>query len=105
MSRFYGNVGYISTEEKNPGVYVPLEITKPYFGDVIKSGTRWDQGIGINDNINVSVEISIMADPYAYEHFSEIKYVEYMGAKWKVVSANPDRPRISLYLGGLWNEQ
>lgn len=105
MSRFYGNVGYISTDEKRPGVYEPVEITKPYFGDVIKNGTKWQQGIGVNDDINVSVEISIMADPYAYEHFSEIKYVEYMGANWKVTQAIPDRPRISLYLGGLWNGQ
>lgn len=105
MSRFYGNVGYISTEEKNPGVFIPVETVRSYFGDVIKNGTRWQQGLGVNDNIDVSVEISIMADPYSYEHFSEIKYVEFMGAKWKVTSVVPDRPRISLYLGGLWNEQ
>lgn len=105
MARFYGKVGYITTIEKNPGVYVAEETVLYYFGDVIKNGTKWQQGIGANDDINVNVEISIMADPYAYEHFSEIKYVEFMGANWKVISAVPDRPRISLYLGGLWNEQ
>lgn len=105
MSRFYGTVGYITTVEKRPGIYETVEIERNYFGDIVKHRSSWQQGEGINDDINLSVEISIMADPYAYEHFSEIKYVECMGTKWKVNSAIPDRPRISLYLGGLWNGQ
>lgn len=105
MSRFYGTVGYITTEETRPGIYEEREVQRCYFGDIIKPKTSWQQGMGINDNLNLSVEISIMADPYAYDHFSEIKYVECMGTKWKVNSAIPDRPRISLFLGGLWNGQ
>lgn len=105
MARYYGKIGFISTVEQKPGIYEPKEIQKLYFGDIIKLSSKWQQGTGVNDDMGINMEVSIMADDFAYEHFSEIKYVEYMGALWKVTQAVPERPRISLYLGGLWNGQ
>lgn len=103
--RFCGKVGYIITAETTPGIWEPQEVPRKYRGDVIKNTSRWQNGEGTNDNINISTDISILADAFAYQHFSEIRYVEFMGAKWKVTDATPERPRIVLSLGGIYNGQ
>jgi hypothetical protein len=105
MARFCGKVGYVTREETAPGVWEDAIVTRTYYGDVIRNKSMWQIGESINDDINISTDISIMADAYAYQHFSEIRFVEFMDAKWKVTSASPERPRITLTLGGLCNEQ
>lgn len=103
--RFCGKVGYITTAETRPGIWEEQVTERIYRGDVTENFSRWQSGEGVNDDINISSDISILADAFAYQHFSEIKYVEFMGAKWKVKTAKPERPRITLSLGGLYNGQ
>lgn len=104
MAKWYGKVGYVSTEEVAPGVWDPNTVTEyPYYGDVLEYTSRWSSSNQVNDNRDITARISIMADPYAYEHFSKIKYAEFMDALWEVKSATPQRPRIILTLGGVWN--
>lgn len=105
MARFCGNVGYLTTEETRPGIWEDIITERKYYGDVVSNRSRWESNESVNDDINISSDISILADAFAYQHFSEIKYVEFMGAKWRVASATPDRPRITLTLGGLYNGQ
>lgn len=105
MGKFCGNVGFVAAKENAPGVWVEEITERKYYGDVNRYGSRWERGESINDNINVNNEISILADPYAYQHFSEIRYVEFMGANWKVNSIQVERPRLILSLGGLYNGQ
>ena len=101
--RFYGEVGYALTEVDNTGVAKPIIIKRNYFGDVQSYTTRWQSTEHLNDDIRVSHRISILADPYAIENFPYIRYVEWMGTKWEVLSANPEYPRIILSLGGVYN--
>ena len=103
MAKFYGNVGFVETKEVKPGVWQEQNVDRPYFGDVIKNVSRYQQSGGVNDNIVVSNTISIVADPYANENFQHMKYVEFMGAKWRIESAEVQYPRILLTLGGVYN--
>ena len=103
MAKYFGNIGYIETVEKEPGVWVEKITEYPYRGDVIRNISRYQSSGGVNDNINVSSNISIIADPYANKNFQYMRYVEYMGAKWKIISAEFQYPRIILSLGGVWN--
>ena len=75
-----------------------------YFGDVNRSTRRLESSGGINDNININNEISIIADPYAIQNIYAMRYIEFQGAKWKVTNAEVQYPRIKLTVGGLWNE-
>lgn len=110
MAKFYGKVGYAENHEEvdqsgNPtGVWVDTITERIYFGDVQKNSTRWKNGSGANDDLYVSNVISVLADPYAYDNFSHIKYVEWMGVKWKVTEIEVQRPRLLLSLGGEYNE-
>ena len=103
MAKFYGTVGFVKTVESAPGVYTEQIVERKYYGNVI-SRTRSLQSNGVNDNINISDEISIVADPFANENYFAIRFVEYMGAKWKVQSISVQFPRLNLSLGGLYNE-
>lgn len=103
MAKFYGTVGFVKTVESAPGVWTEQIVERKYYGNVI-SRTRSLQSNGVNDNINISDEISIVADPFANENYFAIRFVEYMGAKWKVQSISVQFPRLNLSLGGLYNE-
>lgn len=103
MAKFYGAVGFVKTVESAPGVWTEQIVERKYYGNVI-SRTRSLQSNGVNDNINISDEISIVADPFANENYFAIRFIEYMGAKWKVQSISVQFPRLNLSLGGLYNE-
>lgn len=103
MAKFYGKVGYGETRETAPGVFSEAIVEKTYYGDVLRNSRRLVKGEGVNDDISVGNNISIIADPYAYEHFFAIRYVEWAGARWKVDDVEVKRPRLKLTLGGVWH--
>lgn len=105
MARFAGKVGYEVLEETAPGVYrAPCIIERVYKGDVIRNRTTSEPGQWLNDDVNINNEISIIADGYAYEHLDAMKYVVWMGTKWKIKSVEVERPRLILSIGGVYNE-
>lgn len=103
MAKWFGKVGYADTQEIRPGVWQPTITEREYYGDTVRNVRRLENAEKINDDIAVAVDISIVADPFAYNNFHTMKYVEYMGSKWKVSSVDPQYPRLVLSLGGLYN--
>lgn len=104
MAKFHGKVGYASFEETTPGVYEEKITEKNYYGEVIKNTRNLQSANQVNDNINVAFEISIVSDPYANQNFHAIRYVIYLGTKWKVSSVSVQYPRLILSIGGVYNE-
>lgn len=104
MAKWYGRVGYVETVETGPGIWEPSVTERHYFGDLLKYVSKWSTNTNsVNDNLNVANQISIVADPYAYQHFSSIKYVEFMDTMWLVTSSELQHPRIILTVGGVYN--
>jgi|SRR5690606_3063884 len=103
MARFHGVVGYGATVEQRPGVWVDEIIERPYFGDVIQNAFKQENVEKINQDLGVNNSISIVADAYANEHVSAIRYVQWAGALWEVASVTVQRPRLILRLGGVYN--
>lgn len=108
MAKWYGAIGYAVNVEANPetspGVWTEQITERMYFGEVIRNNRRLQSSAQLNDDINISNEISILSDPFATENFHSIRYVEYMGTKWKVPNADASQyPRITLTLGGVYN--
>lgn len=102
--RFYGKVGFTTTEETSPGVWEDKIVERFYYGNAEKIRSRWDKSESLNNDIRISTEISILADPFAHEQFPYIKYVNYMNHNWTVTDIDiSDSPRIKLTLGGLYN--
>lgn len=104
MAKFYGKVGYAEVVETYPGVWEEEFTERNYYGDVLRNTRRLESSGNVNDNIVVSNVVSLIADPYAYQNFHSIRYVEWMGALWKVTNVEVQRPRLLLTLGGVYNE-
>lgn len=103
MPKFYGNIGYAISKETAPGVWVEDIVEYKYSGDVYRNTRKLQSGNQVNDSIDISNEISILSDPFANENFHSMRYVTYMGAKWKVSSVEVRYPRLILTVGGLYN--
>jgi hypothetical protein len=103
MAKYYGTVGYAQLVQTSPGVWEEELTEKKYTGDVIRNTRRWQAGEGLNDNLNINNKISILADPYAYQHFHNMRYIEWYGAKWKITNIEVQRPRLILTIGGVYN--
>lgn len=104
MPKWYGKVGYGVTEETSPGVWTEEIVERQYYGDIIRNLRRLETSDQVNDNVSVSNEISIVSDPYAFENFHSIRWIEFMGSKWKVTSVEVQYPRLLLSLGGVYND-
>lgn len=103
MARYYGMVGFSEMRNDGFGVYTQDVVERPYYGDVIRNTKRNETGDGINDDLNIQNDISIVADAYAYQNFHQIQYVIFMGTRWKVHSVSVERPRLVLSIGGVYN--
>jgi hypothetical protein len=51
----------------------------------------------------INNQISIVADPFANQNFHSMKYVEFMGTRWKITNVDVQYPRLILTMGGVYN--
>ena len=104
MNKWYGKVGYSETVETAPGVWTPSETVREYYGDIKRNTTRLTANSdSTNDNLTVNIQISIVSDPFAIDKCCFIRWIEFMGARWKVTSVEPQLPRLLLTLGEVYN--
>lgn len=103
-TKFYGVIGYAVTEETVPGKWKSSIVKKNYRGDVTRVSRRLRSADKVNDDLTINNEIRIVADAFAYQNFQNIRYVVWMGTKWKVESVTVDRPRLVLEIGGEYND-
>lgn len=104
MAKWYGVIGYAETVETTPGVWKEQITERNYFGDMIRNTRRLQTADKLNDDINITNELSILADPYAFANFHSMRYAEFMGTKWKISNVDASqRPRLILTLGGVYN--
>lgn len=105
--KFFGKVGYcesVNGSGERDGIWEDVVTEREYYGDVLSNNRRYDAHTdSVLDNLNVNNRISIVADAYAYEHFFQMKYVEWMDCKWKVTQVEVQRPRLILHVGGVYN--
>lgn len=104
MAKFYGVIGYVEQTDDGHGVWIDRVIERESFGDLIRNTRRLQQSGNLNDNIVISNEISIIADPYAMKNFHAMRYAEFMGTKWKISSVEVRYPRLILTLGEVYND-
>jgi hypothetical protein len=103
MAKWYGVIGYAETVETTPGVWKEQVTKRNYYGDLTRNTRRLQTADKLNDDINISNELSIVADPYAMNNFHSMRYAEFMGTAWKITNVEVQYPRLILSLGGVWN--
>lgn len=102
-TKFYGKVAYAVLEEVVPGKWKETITERQYRGDITRVSRRLQTTDKVNDDIRINNEIRILADAFAYQNFQNIRYIVWMGTKWKVESVTVDRPRLVLQIGGEYN--
>ena len=101
MAKWFGAIGFAETVETEPGVWEEQITKRNYYGELIRNTRRLQSTEYLNDDITISNEISIVADPYAMSHFHSIRFAEFTGIAWKVTNVEVQFPRLVLTLGGL----
>lgn len=105
MAKWCGVIGYAESVKIEPGVYGEEITERKHYGELRRNSRRLQTASNsTNDDINISNQISIIADPYAYQNFHKMRYAEFMGTMWKIsdIEVN-DYPRLTLTLGGVYN--
>lgn len=105
MAKWYGKVGFAETLETDLDEWTETIIERPYPGDILSISRSMQTGNEINNDITISNKISFITDPYARQNFHNIRYVTYMGNKWRVTNINVEYPRLTLTLGGIWTDE
>lgn len=103
MAKWYGKIGYAEMVENTPGDWDESITERSYSGDLTRIRSMLQNSGGVNDNVNMSNQLSILADPYAYQNIHAMRYAEYMDVKWKITNVEVSYPRLTLTLGGVYN--
>ena len=108
MAKYSGLIGFGIEEEIDPinmpGVYaIPSIVERPYKGDLLRVSRQFRSNNNLNDNVVFANEVSVVADPFAFENFSNIRYVTYLNSKWKVSNVRVEYPRLILTMGDIYN--
>ena len=101
--KYYGKIGYAVIIQTSPGVWEEQITERTYCGDVTRRNIRVQNTSNLNDNLEVSNIMSIVADPYALKNFGNMRYITWMNSKWKVSSVEYVPPRLNITIGGVYN--
>lgn len=103
MAKFHGRIGYAQSVESSAGVWTDEISERGYYGDVIREARQFTNSGQVNDNLVINNRFSIVADDFARENFSAMRYVVYLGVYWKIINVEVQRPRLILSVGGVYN--
>lgn len=102
--RYFGKLGFAKTEEVAPGIWEPVNTERDVYGDVNNLTQRQQANQNsTNDDLVLSCEFSVIVDAFTEENFQHVKYITYLGSKWKVTNIKVARPRLILNVGGVYN--
>lgn len=103
MAKFCGIIGFVKTEETEPGIWEEKCEERTYYGDIIRNTRNIGSTNSINGDVNINNSISIVADPFANENLQYMRYIIYKGMKVNITSVTIEYPRIILIMGGVYN--
>lgn len=104
MARFFGKVGYAVSGELVDGVWSDSIVERDYYGKYLNETVTQEESDKVNNDVRLSSRISVVADPYALGHYSNIKYViDDGGVYWEITSRELKRPRLILSTGGVYH--
>ena len=103
--KWSGYIGYsvIKEDPADSGIYKSVFTERKYYGDLIDNYKRTQDAGQVNDDIVISNKFSIIADPFALSNFHNMKYVTFMGFKWKIKSIDVQPPRLIISAGEVYN--
>ena len=104
MDKYVGKIGYCTVlpNATHDTTYEENFIEEPCTGEIHRIKSNFNNGSSVNSDVKITMEISFLADGFARLHFDDIRYITYMGKRWRVESVDPSWPRMTLSIGGLF---
>lgn len=105
MAKFVGKIGFVRDVETYPGsgIFVEEAKDKTYRGDILMNFNRWQDASKVNEDLTIDNKFSFVSDSFALRNIGDMRYMEYLGTKWKIKSVEINYPRINITVGGLYN--
>lgn len=103
MAKFFGDIGFATQVETSPGIWEDQIIEKQYYGDIFRESRRFSTTDQVLDKINLSNQISIIADGYVVDNVQNLRYVRWLGGLWKISYVELKFPRLVLEMSGVYN--
>lgn len=103
--KWFGKIAFADQKDDGTGVWKSVITERDYYGDVLRNSKRDENSTVINSNITLSNQLSVVADPFILDSFTQIVYVEIFGKKWKVSSVDVNYPRLTINFGELYAEE
>lgn len=103
MAKFFGEIGFATQVETSPGIWEDKIIEKQYYGDITRESRRFSASEQVLDNINLSNQVSIIADGYVTDNIQNLRYVRWLGGLWKISYVDLKFPRLVLEMTGVYN--
>ena len=103
MAKFFGDIGFATQVQTSPGIWEDKIIEKQYYGDISREARRFSGSDEILGSINLSNQISVVADGYITDNVQNLRYVRWLGGLWKVSYVELKFPRLVLEMTGVYN--
>ena len=104
MAKFCGKIGYATMVEESPGVWVEKIVERQHFGNWVSNTAKLQAQESLNEDLVIANDLSIVAALYAKKTFHSIRYATYRGTKGRVRMVKEASPRLTLVLGGVYND-
>jgi hypothetical protein len=107
--KWHGKVGFETQVEVSLGpgkatVWKPEIVERHYYGDIMPTRKRYDNGDKVNNDISITNQISLISDPYGNQNFYNMKWIEWRGRKWQITEITVEPPRLTVNLGGEYQD-
>jgi hypothetical protein len=105
MSRVAATVGFAAgTTETKPGIFEDSYVEHELYGITTRFSANFSQPEKEQTDFTLGYNLSLFADAYTFENFTNIRYVLFGGSKWRVSVVSVERPKILIELGGLYHD-
>lgn len=102
--RFVGEVGFADTVETSPGIFEEQITPRRYRGTVTTDAHRLTVDDTVNGQIKTGAIISVLADKELLTRAFDVRWVMYLGVKWKPSYVDIRHPRVVFTLGDRFSE-
>ena len=103
MAKYKGLIGFVSNEEIEPGIWEDVVTEKKHRGEILKNNQRFAVANTTSGELKITNQFSIVGTSYAFDHISDIRYLEWRGNRWVVDTVGIEYPRLVITIGGLYN--
>lgn len=97
--KYRGEVGFLITEETEPGVWKPYEVAQEVRGDLVQNTVSWQEGDRINPDLKFQNRISVVLSNFLVHHMMALQWITYMGVRFKISKIELKPPRMIITLG------